>query len=177
MKADLIFVTEHDGIFNKAIAWFTGKKKPAKAVHVAGITNRGSVIEALTTVRETPFLRWVCKHKKFEVWRNIDWTENTKQRICDEMLEFKGRPYGFHKLFVIALDLAIAKVWKEKFLSRRLLFSENWPICTWVYAYAVHEVNGYEFGVKPEYTDPCLMRNHCLASREWKLVEKVDKNE
>ena len=174
MKADLIFVTNRTGLLSKIISYLTGKTKPAKAVHVAGITDRNSVIEALATVKETPLLKWKNHHEKYEIWRNENWTDDVRQQICDEMSEFKGEPYGFHKLILIALDLIIAKIWKEKFIFRRLLFNEDWPICTWVYAYAAHNVNDYKFGVEPEYTDPHTMRMHCKNSQEWKLVERMD---
>lgn len=166
MKADILFVTSKRSLFQKAVAWFTD----AKAVHVAGELDNAGVIEALLTVKTTPMKKWLDKHTKYEIWRNTRWTDSEKQAVCDEMKKFEGNPYGFPKLIAIALDMTIAKVWKEKFIFRKLLFSKQWPICSWVYAYGAYDALGYEFGTEPEYADPESMRQHCKESSDWKLM-------
>lgn len=175
MKADLIFVTSKKGLLKRAIAWLTESKgeSPSKAVHVAAETDMNSVIEALLVVKTTPLKEWKSDHKDYEVWRNVGWSSNDAQAVCDVLWEYQGKPYGFWKLLIIALDLIIGKFWgKGVFIFRRLLFSNSWPICSWIYTYAAFSAIGYRFGIDPHLTDPDQMRDFCLGSQDWKIVNQ-----
>lgn len=172
-SSDLLFVTDNKSIFKRLVGWFTrsrGEKK-TKAKHVAAMSTPFSVIEALWTVKESSRHFWTHEHDEFEIWRNVNWTHDEREELAKAMQKRKGNIYGFWKLFLIAGDCMLSKFTpKEVFFFRKVMFSNSFPICSWLYAYEAENVLDYTFDMPSEWTDPDSMRDHCLKSSEWKLI-------
>ena len=172
---DIIFVSGKS-LFKNAIAWFeTGPgEEKTYAKHIAGMKTNNIVIEALTNVKETNSNNWIQKHKKFEVWRYKKLTEENKVKIFNYLDDKKGSIYGGWKLFFFAGDFLLSKIFRHDnfYLFRRVLFMENFPICSWLYAYA-YDIIGYRFdGKNPNSLDPDTMHDIVKVDKNWEMIYK-----
>lgn len=162
-------------LFKSIIGWFSRQPGESKvyAKHIAGFKDTITISEAVWTVKETNIDNWLKKHKYFEVWRKKDLTKHESVKIFDYLDSKEGSLYGGWKLFLFAGDYGLSKLlWKDIYLFRRLGFSESFPICSWLYAYAYDNINYRFCGYDPNYLDPDTMHRCMKKSDEWELVYK-----
>ncbi|MFH2001622.1 MAG: hypothetical protein ABIK28_18200 [Planctomycetota bacterium] len=173
LPADLLFCYS-GGLLGKAIRWAeTGPgEERTYANHIAGVNWAGMVVEALWTVKKTPWATWEASHDKFELWRNTELTEEDRFCIADAADEYAGRKYGWWKLGIHLADALIFKVTgKDAYLFRRALTGGRYPICYWIwtYPYAKKEIT---FGQKPNAVDPDEMHDYVRSVPTWTLIHK-----
>lgn len=172
--ADLVFF-KGTSLLSRLILWFTRSPGEPKsyASHIGGITLPNTLLEALITVEKTPFYH--KNYRDIEIWRcnalSDDDVINVTMKACD----YYGRNYGFLKLITHAMDALIVKLFKKEiFFFRSLNHIDRYPICSWVWAFAFHRaLNGYEFGVKPEYASPDDMHDFIKFNSDWECVYKA----
>jgi len=174
--ADLIFFKTESHL-GKLIRFFT--KSPWEgetfANHIAGVDSPGYLIEAMVKTIKRPF-NVNTESDLIEIYRYqgpIPW-ETLYEDVVKKANEYLGRTYGFGKLITHMLDALLVKIFKKEiFFFRKINHTDRYPICSWIWAFAYNRcLNGYEFGVSPEYATPDDMHDFVKTSTEWKLVYK-----
>lgn len=146
--------------FRKAVAFFTRTRneEPTRAVHSGLIVMMDGVpyvIEALWTVKMTPYADWEKKHNSFCIYRKNNLTFEECKSIQKIALSYLGAKYGALKIIPHFLDGIIMKIMnKEYFLFRRLIFYKDYPICSWLVAYSYHEGANENFGCNYNWASP-----------------------
>jgi hypothetical protein len=152
-----IFLTRGSGFVAKAIRFFTQSfgEDRTKANHVGIIVEPGTVhtameVEALTMVRRHPLFRYTKKRTTgVAVFRPISLTDGERDKIVEKANDYVGRKYGWTKIVTHMMDWGL----KGAYVFRRLTHDDNYPICSWVVAYA-YDAAGRRFGVDPGAADP-----------------------
>jgi hypothetical protein len=112
------------------------------------------VLEALWKVQQSSWEEWENKHNHFQIWRNTELSNAQKLEVSKKALNYEGRTYGWMKLFPHLGDSLMAKIiGGNPFVFRRLLFQDDYPICSWVWSYAYDSI-GIRFGCNPAWADP-----------------------
>ena len=148
-------------------------ESPTWAGHVAGLGTSDIVTEALWKVTCTGLDEWREKAPVYEIWRHNGLTMDQRKDAAAYALSFVDDSihYGWWKLGVHLGDwglawarwLATAGVWEgEAYGLRRFMFSDEFPICSWVWARAYQEAIGYRFGVRAAWTTPDSMHDHVV---------------
>lgn len=168
LPADLIFTPGMP-----LIRWFQRGRGEEKtfAGHVAGIGMDGeSVLEALWTVTSQPYLAWAEAAPRYEIWRHYGLSPSVRGKIASKAESYRGRDYGWWKLFGHAGDAMLTKaLGREIYLFRQGLFLDNYPICSWHWAYP-YNAYGIDFGIPPRAAAPDHMHDHVRKAREWGCV-------
>ena len=152
--ADLIFVRSTTAL-GWLIRWFERSRGEEESWtnHVAGIGKSDNVIEAQTHVITSPFEEWK-EGKDFQIWRTNDLDDNGRMVIADYAERQIGRGYGYMKIIPHALDGLLSKVaGGSPYVFRRMCLMNQYPICSWVWAYAYHQ-KGLDFGCSPRKVSP-----------------------
>lgn len=179
MPGDLIFVGG-DAWYKEVVKFFTTyrNEEPSEMAHVAGILNNSIVSEALFRVTESKYTEWSEKHNFFEVWRNVALSKSDLLNISYEVTKQNNNFYGWWKLIAHALDGTMSKIIaSDFFFFRKMLFMKDYPICSWLWAYAYYNVVGYKFTYNPNTVSPDDMYDHVCNSRDWKLIHKKVKKD
>jgi hypothetical protein len=148
---------------------------PADFSHVGMVTREGVigasnpleqpwVTEALMKVECEPFSKnW--SGRKYTIYRPV--YASSVDRVCmaEKAEEYVGRPYGWWKLLLIAIDARISqKRKKDTRIFSRLLHRESEPICSFLVQDVFYDCVNEDFGV-PEYTAmPDDIGDACEAS-------------
>lgn len=146
---------------------------PTWAGHVAGLGTPSMVVEAKWKVVSTAWDKYRERTPAFEVWRHTGLTMEQREAVAAVALGFMDESvhYGWWKLGLHLGDWGLAWArwgltagqWEgEAYALRRLMFSDEFPICNWVWAKAYQEAIGYRFGVKAAWTTPDTMHDHVL---------------
>jgi hypothetical protein len=168
--ADLIF-TRNPSWLGRAIRWCCrgAGEEPSYTNHVAGISS-GDVIEALWTVKRTPFAEWIDDNPAFQVWRKPALTNLDCRLIALQATNYVHRKYGWWKLGAHLGDCLIAKVTGgNPYFFRRLFFMDEYPICSWVWACAYDSLN-IQFGATAACVDPDMMHDHVSQDPQWVMA-------
>ena len=173
LPADLIFTRNEKSWIGPAIRWFTRSRgeAPTWTNHTAGVGLKGdTVIEAMWTVNEVGWKQWDAENDRYQVWRHTRLTDIERRIIAVEARLYVGRQYGWWKLFPHLLDGMLSKViGGNVYLTRRLLFLPDYPICSWVWAYAYGKI-GFRFGCSPDCADPDTQLDFIQNNHHWKKV-------
>lgn len=176
LPGDLIFV-RGKSIVSHLIRWAERRRgeKESWASHICGIGLGINVVEALSRVVSTKLLRWTLKNRTsdYEIWRKTDLTPDLRLRVAKSAEKYIGRKYGVLKiLFGHLPDALISKILgKDKFWFRRICRMKDYPICSWVWAWAYWQI-GYVFGTPPAYASPDTMRDHVIVESNWKCIHR-----
>ena len=152
-----IFLTKGDSFVSKAIRFFsrTFGEKRTEVNHVGIIVEPGSVhsamaVEALSKVRRHPLGRYGKKPKTdVAVFRPINLTDEEKAKIVAKAESYVNRKYGWPKIVTHLLDWCL----NGAYVFRRLTDKDDYPICSWVVAYAYLEA-GKGFDVEAGAANP-----------------------
>lgn len=174
--ADIIF-THNPSVLGKLIRFFTRRINEPKTYtnHVAGIgpKEKVTVIEALWHVVETPWAEWEKDNPQYEVWRYRPLNYQQRIIIAEEARQYVGRSYGWWKLLLHGADETLSKLaFHDIFLFRRLMFSDRYPICSWVWSWPLDRYK-IPFGSSPKTSNPDTMRDYFEREDSgWKMIAK-----
>lgn len=154
-----IFLTRSMGLISRAIRFFTrhiGESR-TKVDHVGIVVEGGPiedaiVVEALSTgvVRHRLFAHYSKKRKtKLAVYRPINLTDEERATVVSAAENYVGRSYGYIKILAHFLDWLL----QGAYVFRRLACMDDYPICSWVVAYAFAKASK-TFGVEPGAASP-----------------------
>jgi len=172
LPADLIFC-HGDSWLAGAIRWASRGRGEAGtyANHVAGLVGGDSVVEALWTTVKHPYREISDPH---QVWRCSSLTDIDRVRIATEARGYVGKRYGGAKILTHLGDALLSKAFGgNPFFFRHLAHRQDYPICSWVWAYAFAEAD-YLFGLPPEAAQPDDMHDWCLSHPDhWTMIHEV----
>jgi hypothetical protein len=176
--ADLVF-TARPGMLDKLIGRF--QRSPGEPVsiakHVAGVSQYGNnekaqVIESLAqgTV-ERGIKAYATMDVSAAVFRNTTLAEPQKRLITIKARTYVGRKYGYLKILAHFLDYQLG----GRYFFRKIARSDNYPICSWVWAHAYSTV-GYRFlGLDPDVVQPDDIWDEIMTDgwNRWTVVGTV----
>jgi len=182
---DLIFVKSKTYL-GWVIRWFERSRgeSPSWTNHTAGIGSVNNVIEAQMKVISTPFDEW-HQNKEFQLWRTVDLAfsrigccdnkgrayASVSSRVVEYAEAQIGRKYGVMKIIPHAFDGLLSKITGgSPYVFRRMLCLENYPICSWLWAYAYHTA-GLDFGGDPKRITPDDQLDYCVNHpNKWERI-------
>lgn len=153
-------------LLSRAIRWLqrSAGEPPSKASHVGIMVADGLLCEALSRVVVHPLVpriqATVASGGLVSAWRPLGLDAHALSMVVAKALEYEGRRYGWWKLFPHALD---NKLFRGKYVVRRLLRLPRYPICSWLAAYSFEEVRLNFFGVPPWAAQPDDILDFILA--------------
>ena len=153
-----VFLTYGAGFFSKLIRFFTrtiGESRTqvnhSGIVVAEGDLESCEVVETLLRVRKHrlwnrygPF-----SHDKVAIYRPINLTPEETDTIVVQAVKQVGKRYGIHTVIGHLLDWLLLGA----YVFRRILQSKNYPICSWLVAYAFARA-GKNFNVEPGAAQP-----------------------
>ncbi len=151
-------------------------ESPSLAGHTFGISRPGTVMEALSTVREKPWLEY---DTPCIIHRCNKFTPSELKAVADFARDkFLGDAYGVLKIPTQLADWILA--WGAYYaygrtgelrLARKLQFLRySLPNCHLVWAISFEDVLGYRFGCPALETNPDQILDHQQASDDWDCV-------
>ena len=151
---------------------------------MAGLGTFDVVIEALWQVTPTSWDEYRKITPNFEAWRHMGLTMDQRKDVAAQAMSFVEKspalrlvevgyaPGGIGGLAWARYLATFGALKGEAYALRRLMFTDAFPICNWVWAKAYQTAIGYRFGVKAAWTTPDAMHDHVVRSRPWHLVDK-----
>lgn len=175
-QAGDIFLTRGDSFISKAIRFFSTSDNESRTLvnHVGVVVENAQtnpvVVEALSPVVKTRKLldaygggktRVMVIRPKYETLTPDDELAQSIHRytVAATALRYEGKKYGHIKLVAHFLDWCLA----GRYVFRRLARMDNYPICSWIVAYAADSV-GWDFGVEPNGCSPDDVYDHWYAN-------------
>lgn len=152
-----VMLTRSRGIVGWAIRTFTrhiGESR-TKVTHTGvvvdgGPIQRAVIVEALGSVqRHRLWDRYAGSHGEVAVFRPLNLSPGEIERVVDKAESYVGRKYGYLKLLAHWGDWLL----QGAYVFRRLTTQDDYPICSWVVAYAFAAA-GKDFGVEPGAATP-----------------------
>jgi hypothetical protein len=167
---DVIHV-QNRGLLSKLVRFFSraDQEEPSWASHSAMVLRVGEEIEIIEALWRTvirPITAYEGEKSKLLVCRKpggID--EQQKQKMIEKAEHYKGTTYGYVRIGLHALD----RLLNNRYVFRRLIKNNKYPICSWLVAYVYDRVLRYNFGVEPNATQPDDILDHCL-DYDWEFV-------
>lgn len=153
-----IFFTRGDGLLARAIRFFTRRigERRTEVNHVGLIVDenmlpRTHCIEALLTVKRHRLWSHYLPRRTtgVAIYRPRDLSPAEAMVIAAEAEHYVGRHYGWPMLIAHFLDWLL----QGAYVFRRLVGSDDYPICSWVVAYS-YAAAGRGFGTDPGAADP-----------------------
>ena len=176
-----IFLRRGRGFVNRAIRFFTrhiGEGR-TKVDHVGLVVVGGSmrdavVVEALARVERHRLVdRYGGQTDQVAIYRPLRLTPPQIQKVISAANDYVGRPYGYGKIALHALDWVL----QGAYVFRRLGRIDDYPICSWLVAHAYGKI-GVHFGVAPGAASPDdiwdYVSNHPLEFTRVRGLERVD---
>lgn len=156
LRAGDIFLTRGPGLLAGLIRWFQRSRReaPSAVNHTGLILSDASFhlacsIEALARVRVGRFYSFYHgSSSQIAIYRRRELTSEQEYQIAKRALRYKGKRYGLLKLPAHALGWLLGRT-----VTKRLLFLDAWPICSWVVEKAFAEI-GESFGVAVDTLQP-----------------------
>ncbi|MDP3064975.1 MAG: hypothetical protein Q8O40_17490 [Chloroflexota bacterium] len=132
--------------------------------HVGVMVDSVDIVESLTTTVRRAFQpakgTWAARRNAL--------TDGERKAIVTKALSYAGRRYGWLKLIAHAVDYLL---FRSRYVARRFLFMDNYPICSWVVAYS-YQAAGLSFGVPANQADPDDIWDWVEGHpEEWHLME------
>jgi hypothetical protein len=167
---DIIHV-QNRGILSKLILFFSRawKEEPSWASHTAMVLRVGEEIEIIEALWRTvirPITVYKDKKAKLLVCRkpgSIE--EEQKQKMIEKAEYYKGKIYGFWKIAYHVLD----RLLDNRYVFRRLIKDNKYPICSWLVAYVYDRILDYQFGTEPNAAQPDDILDYCLDC-DWDFI-------
>jgi len=157
LQAGDIFLTRGASLISRLIRFFTRSWGESRTMvnHVGIVVEGGSisqavVVEALRSVTRRRLADgYAGTGTSVAVFRPINLTSPEIDVIVQAAERYVGRKYGYAMIVAHALDWMLNGV----YLFRRLIGSDEYPICSWVVAHAYAKA-GKTFGVAPGAASP-----------------------
>lgn len=162
-----IFVTRGDSFISKAIRFFSrsGGESRTMVNHTGLIVTEGTsasaeIVEALTKVKRRKFSAYQrSTSTQVAVFRPINVTDDQIVTIVDRAVGYVGDGYGYLKIVAHLIDWCLG----GRYVARRVVAMDNYPICSWVVAQAYADA-GLNFGVPAGAASPDDIWDFCLAN-------------
>ncbi len=167
---DIIHVQSR-GLLSRLIRFFSraDEEIPSWASHsamVLRVDEQIEIIEALTTTVIRPITAYNGTNAKLLVCRKTGGiNELHKQKRIEKAEYYNGLRYGYVRILCHALD----RLFDNRYIFRRLLKYENYPICSWLVAYVYDRILNLDFDVPPDAVQPDDILDYCVA-KEWNFV-------
>jgi hypothetical protein len=159
------------GLMSRLIRWFSracGERR-SWASHSAMVLRTGDrieIVEALRKVVVRPISAYARTRSRLLVCRKPGGLDpDQKQKIVEKAQQYRGRKYGFGKIFAHALD----RFFNNRYVFRRLARMDDYPICSWLVAFVYDRALGHQFGVRPNAAQPDDLLDHCVQEG-WSFV-------
>ncbi len=88
-----------------------------------------------------------------------------REAIAAKALDYQGRSFGVGKLLLHALDFICGGA----YFFRRFARMDDYPICSWIVAYAYYRIIGLKFDVEPNAASPDDIMDYCVRHK-WRLI-------
>lgn len=168
-KGDIVFV-KGNKIVSKAIKFITRSIGEEKTLisHVGIIDSNGTIddcflIEALSTVKrnllssqygnETGIEYAIYRCNELMYWQRCSLVEKARSYI--------GKRYGYLKIVAHALD----HLFNNKYVFRKLLKMDDYPICSWLVAHC-YEYVGISFGIDANAATPDDIWDYVVSHKD-----------
>lgn len=174
LPGDLIFV-RGTGFVQRGIRWASRGpgEEPTYAHHVAGFVTADEVVEAKSSVVRRSLPDCVGS-QAYQVWRCLALTEQQREAIANYATGYVGHKYGYWKIAAHLGDALLSRLCgRNVYLTRRWASMDDYPICSWVWAYAYNAV-GLSFGIEPGAAQPDDMHDWVRNSPDWTMVHEVE---
>lgn len=152
-----VMLTRSRGVVGWAISTFTrhfGESR-TKATHTGvvvdgGPIQRAVIVEALSKVeRHRLWDRYAEGNREVAVFRPLNLSPQEIEKVVEKAESYVGRKYGYMKLLAHWADWLL----QGAYVFRRLTTQDDYPICSWVVAYAFAAA-GKDFGEEPGAATP-----------------------
>ena len=153
-----VFLTYGAGFFSKLIRFFTrtiGESR-TQVNHTGIVVTEGDlesceVVETLLRVRKHKLWKRYgpFSYDKVAIFRPINLTSEETDTIVAKAVEQIGKRYGVFTVIGHLLDWLLLGA----YVFRRITLSSNYPICSWLVAYAFARA-GKNFNVEPGAAQP-----------------------
>lgn len=158
-STDIVSVQTTQHWLSKSIRFFERGQgeKVSWASHSGMIYDkRGITIEALQRVTIRP-LREYEGQSKILVHRLPSELTLEREKVFFELCQkYHNRKYGYLKIIAHAADKLVG----GRYFFRRLIFTKNYPICSWLVAHIAWKVYGEKFGVAIDQAQPDDILDH-----------------
>lgn len=168
---DIIHV-QSQGWLSIAIRFITttGNESQSWASHTAMVYKvAGSeilIVEALSKVEIHPITYYLKQKSKLKIMRKPGGLTIHRQRIIQHMAMIQfGENYGWITMAAHLLDRFLG----NRFIIRRLVNMEDYPICSWLVSWCYQKGTGISFTVPPEAAQPDDIMDYC-ESNLWPLI-------
>lgn len=175
LPGDLIFV-RGTGFVQRGIRWASRGpgEAPTYAHHVAGFVTADEVVEAKNTVVRRSLAECVGS-QAYQVWRCLALTDQQREAVANYATGYVGREYGYLKIAAHLGDALLSRLFgRDVYLTRRWASMDDYPICSWVWAYAYASTLGIDFGVVTSAAQPDDMLDYVSTSPAWVQVCEVE---
>ena len=169
LPGDIVFVRGNSWT-SRLIRRFTRSAGEAPTVvnHVGIMVGSHDIVESLNKTVKRPLNETVKGAQRGIIVRRRILSLVQRERVAEKALLYVGKPYGWLKILAHGLDHLL---FGDRFVVRRVLFLQNYPICSWVVAYAYDGIGG--FGVPPNEASPDDLWDFCMEGESAKLFEVV----
>jgi len=171
---DIIHVRTNS-LVGKLIRFFSKEKdgKPSWASHTAMVLDvEGTqvlIIEALATVNIHPFEDLVKSGNAFKIDRiSLGLTRSQQLLIATVARRYEGRAYGYPALAAHLADWVLG----GRYLVRKWMKMENYPICSWLVAHSYLKGAGIRLTDHPEGAQPDDIMEFCESAHWQRIYEK-----
>jgi hypothetical protein len=152
-----IFLVRGTGLVSRLIRFFSrGIGESRTIVNHAGLVVAGGDVQQAVVVEAVRFVRrrrlWAgygSGSDQVAVFRPLNLTPDEAAKVVAAAESYVGRQYGYVMIAAHALDWFFF----HAYLFRRLIRSDNYPICSWVVASAYAKA-GKNFDVAPGEAEP-----------------------
>lgn len=164
-----IFLTKGNSFISRVIRILTRDKGESRteANHVGIVTESGTIstatiVEALTKVKRRKMEVYrKSKSTAIAIFRPINLSQEELDTIVFKANSYVGADYGYGKLITHFIDWLLGGV----YFARRFTNSDNYPICSWLVAYAYMTVDK-DFGVEPGAASPDDIWDFCITNTD-----------
>jgi hypothetical protein len=174
LKSGDIVLTRGTAFISKAIRFFQRNKGEdiSKVNHTGTIAEdsdlkNAQLIEALATVKCHSLMeQYGGKKCKVAIFRKRNLREDERVEIASKAKSYVGKKYGVIKIVGHALDWCIG----GKYVFRRMLRMDDYPICSWVVGYAYAEIGVKFKGVEPWACQPDDIWDACIDFSKYDII-------
>jgi hypothetical protein len=176
-KGDIV-LTRGYTVISRAIRFFQKNKgeDKSKVNHTGIIINdadikNANLIEALVKVKCHKLIDEYGDTKdKVAIFRRRDLSEEKRWIITNKAYSYVGKKYGVVKIVGHALDWCFG----GKYVFRKMFRMDDYPICSWVVAYA-YDVFKIKFnGVEPWACQPDDIWDECTYGTKYECIYELD---
>lgn len=186
LAGDIILFAGEGDLYSKVGGWLMrGEQEGATyAVHTAQFIDPQSVLEmdfvarlkSLDDVLNRRYKLDLWKRRGFEVWRCLTLTEEQREALHQQALDYLNVKFSMVRLLAHLLDNLLCKVaHKNIFLFRRIDPQDRHPVCSGITASVYDRALHYRFGIEPACADPDHIHDWVTSHPdEWVRVFRLE---